>query len=240
MSVALRLDWCSHAAAKYAVEHWHYSKTIPASRSNYIGVWEDGKFIGVVIFSLGASPALGKPYGLKGTECSELTRVALASHQSSVTRIIRIALKMVQKKNPGVRLIISFADPFHDHIGGIYQGGNWIYTGKTSPSEVIELPDGFIADPRRFNGHGHNSPKAIPAGSKKVKTPGKYRYAMPLDDRLRSRIAAMKKPYPKRVGSAASGTTTPIVGGGATPTPTLHYAHVDEASVRETRENLIG
>jgi hypothetical protein len=23
----LKLDWCSHAAAKYAVEHWHYSGT---------------------------------------------------------------------------------------------------------------------------------------------------------------------------------------------------------------------
>ena len=24
----LKLDWCSHEAAKYAVEHWHYSKRI--------------------------------------------------------------------------------------------------------------------------------------------------------------------------------------------------------------------
>jgi len=44
--VDLRLDWCSHAAAKYAVEHWHYSKTMPVSKRVNIGVWEGEKFIG--------------------------------------------------------------------------------------------------------------------------------------------------------------------------------------------------
>ena len=35
-------------------------KTIPANKSNYIGVWEDDKYIGSIIFGLGASPSLGK------------------------------------------------------------------------------------------------------------------------------------------------------------------------------------
>ena len=25
----LKLDWCDYKAAKYAVEHWHYSKSLP-------------------------------------------------------------------------------------------------------------------------------------------------------------------------------------------------------------------
>ena len=28
----LKLDWCSHAAAKYAVEHWHYESRCLLSR----------------------------------------------------------------------------------------------------------------------------------------------------------------------------------------------------------------
>ena len=44
--VDLRLDWCSYEAAKYAVEHWHYSKRMPKSKLAKIGVWEDGEFIG--------------------------------------------------------------------------------------------------------------------------------------------------------------------------------------------------
>jgi trehalose 6-phosphate synthase/phosphatase len=36
----LKLDWCSHEAAKYACEKWHYSGRVPTSKSARIGVWE--------------------------------------------------------------------------------------------------------------------------------------------------------------------------------------------------------
>lgn len=86
----LKLDWCSYQAAKYAVEHWHYSKTMPAGKAAIVGVWEFGKFIGCVIFSRGATPNLSKHHGLPQTEICELTRVALSHHNSSVSRIVAI------------------------------------------------------------------------------------------------------------------------------------------------------
>jgi hypothetical protein len=218
----LKLDWCTHKAAKYACQHYHYSKTIPANKSNRIGVWEDGKFIGCVIFGLGASPSLGKPYGLGIFEICELTRVALTKHASPVSRILAIATKMVKAKNTKTRLAISFADTFHGHHGGIYQAAGWIYTGQSSPSTMLRLPGGEMADPRRFNGHGHNAKKAIPDGTIEIKTPGKHRYLMPLDDEMRKQIEPLRKPYPKRAGSADSGTPGLQPGrGGANPTPAL-------------------
>ena len=54
-SPRLKLDWATHEAATYAVEHWHYSHTMPKSKLVKIGVWEDGKFIGVVLFGVGAT-----------------------------------------------------------------------------------------------------------------------------------------------------------------------------------------
>ena len=33
----LRLDWCSHDAAKYAVEHYHYSRSMPAGKTVKVG-----------------------------------------------------------------------------------------------------------------------------------------------------------------------------------------------------------
>lgn len=218
----LRLDWCSHQAAKWAVEKWHYSRTIPTSKSARIGIWEGTQFCGAIIFGLGASPSLGKPYGLTGLQCCELTRVALRSHVWPVSRMLRIAVKMIGTANPGLRLIISFADTFHEHHGGIYQAANWIYAGRTSASHVWILPNGSVADPRRFNGHGFNKPKPIPQGSRKIKTPGKHRYLMPLDDEMRRRVACLAKPYPKRAGSADSGTPDNQSGrDGATPIPAL-------------------
>jgi hypothetical protein len=34
----LKLDWCSHEAAKYACENWHYSKCVPNQKTvkNYL------------------------------------------------------------------------------------------------------------------------------------------------------------------------------------------------------------
>ena len=52
----LHLDWCSYEAAKYAVEHWHYSHSLPIGKLVKIGVWEDDQFIGAVVFGYGANP----------------------------------------------------------------------------------------------------------------------------------------------------------------------------------------
>lgn len=220
--VNLKLDWATHEAARIACERWHYSGTRPTGKNNYIGVWEDGDFLGVVVFGLGASSALGKPYDLGVFEVCELVRVALKPHESSVTRIVSIALRMIRTKNPGLRLCVSFADPFRGHHGGIYQGGNWIYSGRSAPSWMWKLPDGSIAHERRFTGVGWNAPQRPPVGSARIKVPGKHRYLMPLDPEMRAKIAHLAKPYPKRAGSAAGGTAgLQPVGGGSTPTPAL-------------------
>lgn len=223
----LKLDWCSHEAAKYAVEHWHYSGTIPANKSNYIGVWENEKFIGVVIFGLGASPSLGKPYGLENFSFLELTRVALNKHLTPVSRIVALAIKMVKAKNPGIKLLISFADPFHGHNGTIYQAMNWIFTGISDGGQMWELQDGTLVDPRRYNGHGHNKPTNVPYGAKLIKTPGKYRYLMPLDDIMRKQIEPLRKPYPKRgTGEIDNAAQSNAQTGGASPTvPLLEIDH---------------
>lgn len=75
--VDLRLDWCSYEAAKFAVEHWHYSKCMPIGKLVKIGVWEDSKYIGVVIFGYGNNQFQGVAYGLVQTQICELLRVAL-------------------------------------------------------------------------------------------------------------------------------------------------------------------
>jgi len=135
MSVELKLDWCSHEAAKYAVEHWHYSKRMPKSKLVKIGVWEDAFFIGAVIFGLGATSGLVNPYGLSPTQGCELVRIALTKHKTEVSRIVSIAIRMLKRSNPNLRLIVSFADPEHQHHGGIYQAGGWLYVGKSTASE---------------------------------------------------------------------------------------------------------
>lgn len=130
----LQIDWATHEAAKYACENWHYTKTLPVGKMVKVGVWECGKFIGVVLFAWGMNRNLGSPYGLRIGECCELVRVAMTTHRNAVSRIIRVSLVFLKKQSPGLRMVVSFADPEQGHLGGIYQAGNWIYAGKSADS----------------------------------------------------------------------------------------------------------
>jgi hypothetical protein len=191
----LKIDWATYEAAKYAVEHWHYSRTLSSSRNAYIGAWENEKFIGVVVFGLGSGGATnGTRYGLaRSHEMAELTRIALSKHETPVSRVVKIAIQFIKRQSPGLRMIISMADPAHGHHGGIYQAGNWIYTGETDSDYQYQLPDGRYVHHRTAS----SCLKSV-AGRPKKRIPGKYRYLMPLDDEMRKRIEPLRKPYPKR------------------------------------------
>jgi hypothetical protein len=228
---ALRVDWCTHEAARYAVEHWHYSGSLPPPPHNMVGAWEDGKYIGVIIFSRGAAMNLLKPYGLETTEGCELVRVALRDHKTTVSRIVSIAMKFLKQRSLGMRLIVSFADPSEGHHGGIYQAGNWIYAGETNPTSEYIGPDGKVWHERMISPTGkkkvYGQYRAVwkPEQCKRIEKPGKHRYLYPLDDAMRAQIAPLAKPYPKRAPSTCAGKSSPVdtIGGegGASPTSAL-------------------
>jgi len=226
----LRLDWCSHEAAKYAVEHWHYSGSLPPPPHNRLGVWETGRFVGCVLFARGATPMLLNPYGLTNVEGCELVRIALDRHASPVSRIVSIALRMMRVRSPGLRLVVSFADPAESHHGGIYQAMGWIYSGITAASTKYVGPDGkrwhgrMISPSGQKRVYGRYRQVLRPDQCTRVELPGKHRYLFPLDGEMRQRIAPLAMPYPKRAESAASGTPSiQLGGGGANPTSAHFY-----------------
>lgn len=193
-----------------------------------VGVWEGEKFIGCILFARGATGELMSPYGLSNIEGAELVRVALTKHETPVSRLMAIAFKFLRKQCPGLRLIVSFADPNQGHHGGIYQATNWIYAGQTAPSAMYRDKAGKLWHERMISPTGQKKVfgkirKVLkPTDCTKLKMPGKHRYLMPLDDEMRTKIAPLARPYPKRAGSSASGTS-PVQGGGggANPTPAL-------------------
>ena len=188
-----------------------------------IGAWEEGQFLGVVIFSPGATSQLGAPYGLTQIQCTELVRIALRRHKIEVSRIVSIALRFLKKHAPGIRLIVSFADPMQGHHGGVYQAGNWVYSGKSSSTKVFRV-NGKMIHPRSLGASDFKKgqKKKLPANAEVVIAPGKHRYLMPLDDEMRKQIDPLRKPYPKRVRSVDSDTSTvQVEESGANPTRTL-------------------
>lgn len=232
--IDLKLDWASHESAKYAVENWHYSKSLPVPPLVKIGVWENKKFIGVVLFSRGASSNLLKPYRLKQTEGCELTRVALNKHETPVSRILSIAFKFLKKKSPELKLIVSFADPNEKHHGGIYQASNWIYCGKSAKSFKFIDKNGREWHSRQVSEKGYNIQQGNirktvkPSQCKKIECEGKHRYLMPLTQEMKNNIIHLSKPYPKRASSVESSTSDfQSEGGGESPTDALQLIEVE-------------
>jgi hypothetical protein len=201
----LKINWATYDSAKYACLNWHYSCVIPVGKLVKVGAWEDGKFIGVVLFGRGANKHLGMPYGLEQTECVELVRIALNRHKSSVSRIVSIALKFLKKSNPNLKLVVSYADQSQGHHGGIYQAGNWLYTGAGKPDNFYMIK-GKLTHPRTIASKGVKQniygAKKLDPNAYVVKVPGKHRYLMPLDKEIKNDIMKLSKPYPKRVKQA--------------------------------------
>lgn len=187
---------CSHDAARYAVENFHYSRILPWGKSVKFGVWEAGGFIGAVVFSRGASPFLGTALELDQTEVCELTRVALKPHASPVSQVVAQAVRLFKAQNPGLRAIVSFADPKEGHVGGIYQAGNWTYTGQSNPVTEYFIDGRW----RHTKGVYHHRDRV---SAEQRRCPGKFRYVYPLDRAMRRQVTALALPYP----SADEGST---------------------------------
>lgn len=210
----LRLDWCSHAAAKYAVTKWYYRDDMPVGKMVRVGVWEDDVFSGVLLFGSGASDSLGKRWGLTPLETAELTRVALApTHATPVSRLLRVALLLLRQRCPGLRLVVTFADPTEGHHGGVYQANGWIFLGMTAADKR------YLYRGRWYHSRGVRECGYVtrlgtrtrcprPSECERVeKTEPKLRYGYALDDEIAERLRADAKPYPKRRSSDAISTS---------------------------------
>lgn len=223
----LRVDWATHEAAKYAVEHWHYSQCLPSGKLVKIGAWENKNFVGVVLFGRGANNRMAQAYGLKQDQAVELVRIALKKHTTPVSKIASVALRFLKKNNPGLRLVVSYADPKQGHHGGIYQAGNWIYAGRSQAQREL-IVNGKFTHKRSANAkYGTASPQKIASltGAKVEWAPVEWKhiYLMPLDNAMREKILPLSRPYPKRAGSDTKDTPGFHPGeGGSTPTPALH------------------
>jgi hypothetical protein len=226
----LKLDWATHKAAKYACENWHYSGSLPTAQCK-IGVWERGRFVGVLVFGTGAGNSTrGEQYGLtRAGQVAELVRVALRDHKAPVSKMLAIAIRMVKAKYTGLELLISFADEMgQGHHGGIYQATNWLYAG-TFEGDGGWIIRGSVVHNKTVHSKGWKQTEEwlranIDPNVKRNPT-RKHRYLYPLNEKVRQRILPLSKPYPKRVKQATTNVQLAGRRGGTDP-----HAPIQEAT----------
>jgi hypothetical protein len=211
--VDLKLDWCSQEAAKYAVTHWHYSRTMPASKLVRVGVWEGGRFRGCVLYGVGANRHLARPFGLRFTQACELVRVALATGREHPTsKVVAISLRMLHRQSPGIKVVVSYADLGREHYGTLYQAGNWIFLGPSNQSYLKVL--GEVVHPRSiYDRYGKGGQSVawlrqnVDPLAERVPMAPKLKYIFPFDKKLRRELLEIAKPYPKPAVEVTPGDT---------------------------------
>lgn len=215
---------------------WHYSRQMPRGKLVRIGSWEDGRFVGAIVFGLGANRHLARPFGLKDTEACELVRVALAPGRAHPTsKCVAIALKLLHRQSPGLKLVVSYADSGQGHVGVIYKAGGWRYLG-TSEQSYIRVK-GTIEHPRtlfdRFGRQGQSIPwlrQHVDPRAERVPMAPKHKYVFPLDKSLRRQMSSQALPYPRcERGDTGDAPAVQAGEGGSTPTRSLHSSHEELA-----------
>lgn len=209
----MHLAFCSHEAAREAVACWYHRPDMPRGKLVRVGVWDRDAFgqrlAGVVIFGSGSTGDLGKRWGLTCFECCELVRVALDPQRPTkaavpTSRVLAIALKLLHRHSPGIRAVVSFADPAAGHIGTVYQAGGWIYLGRTAPRKRYIARDGTEYHDRAVSVSGVKIHQGKPCPCPKISectavpVPAKFRYVWPFDDEIRARLQPLAIAYPKK------------------------------------------
>ncbi len=134
------------AVANPFVKKHHYSGKVVNNSQLHFGAFLDGRLHGVL--SYGPSMDKRKIIGLvEGTEWNcflELNRMAFDDYlpRNSESYCIGATLRMIHKKAPQVKWIVSFADGTQCGDGTIYRASNFILTGIQVNKTIIRMPDG--------------------------------------------------------------------------------------------------
>jgi hypothetical protein len=196
----MRLEIASTKAIKYACINFHYAKAVPGNSFGYSVFNDENHFCGVVLFGHGANQNIGSEFNLNRGQVIELTRVALNGKQGKTSKAVAIAIRLLKKNNPTIKLIVSYADKGQNHTGIIYQALNWFYMNdiKSSGLEVY-------ANGKWMHKRSYDSLKVKPMIVTKRYKPGKHKYIYPLENGLIDMCKKLSKPYPKNAAVAHKG-----------------------------------
>ena len=60
----MTLTKATNEAIRYACKHYHYSHSVPANPVGYNVYNDAGEWCGCILYALGATPNIGRPYNL--------------------------------------------------------------------------------------------------------------------------------------------------------------------------------
>ena len=168
------------------IAEFHYSHIMPDNAFDcYAGYYGD-KIAGIIVYGNGANNATFSALipDIEVKDCRELMRLWSADGmpKNTESKLIAESLKMLA---PEIHLVVSFADPSHNHKGTIYQATNFYYCGMSNPSKMLVDEKGKIFHVRSIGTYKRRHPELEGMtnlqimekyGWKYIDSSGKHRY----------------------------------------------------------------
>lgn len=128
------------------VRKHHYSGKIVPNSNLHFGAFLDGQLHGVLSYgpSMDKKKMLGLVDGTGWDNFIELNRMAFDDYlpRNSESYCIGYTLRMIRKKAPQVKWVVSFADGCSCGDGTIYRASNFVLTGIRENKTILEFPTG--------------------------------------------------------------------------------------------------
>jgi hypothetical protein len=159
------------------VATYHYSKIMPDNAFNCFAGFYGNKLAGVVVYGNGANnntfSALIPDIEVKN--CRELMRLWSPDGmpKNTESKLISESLKMLPQE---IFLVVSFADPSHNHTGIIYQATNFYYCGMSKPSKMLKNKDGRIFHVRSIGTYKRRHPELKEFTNKEIMKKYEWKY----------------------------------------------------------------
>ena len=190
-------------AAKALLVREHYLHSMAGGTRISLGVFHGKRLKGALTFGVGPMEGHSLITGASPDEIVTLSRFWLSDDlpPNSETRVLGVGLRAL-RKHTKLKAVLSYADPSRGHLGTIYQGGGWIYTGLSQATPLYDLGD-------RRPRHGRTLGHALGTHSidylrgrgvlvKLVPQAAKHRYIFLLNPSSKANLRVPVLPYPKK------------------------------------------
>lgn len=172
---------------------YHYSGKTAAISQIHFGVFYQGKCEGVMQYGppIDRRNLVGLVKGTKLHDFLELNRMAFSDKlpKNSESRAISISIKIIKKRYPNIKWIISFADATQCGDGTIYRASGFVLTAIKKNSTIVRLASGEITAK-------HGTSKKDFTGAKLLQG-FQIRYIYFLDKNYRKFLTVPEIPYNK-------------------------------------------
>lgn len=202
---------CERKEISAFVEKYHYSQNVNGMKTSVcFKLVHNDEIVGAIMYGA-VSTTAWKRYGEKESDVMELRRLILLDDvpRNSESWFISRTIAQVKELYPYVKVLVSYADPAHGHVGYVYQATNWIYLGQSNKDVLLkDLDTGRVYHSRslRVKSKGEFKPfvkvlrqKQIDGRLELINIPGKLIYVYPLNKKTRKEFLKKSKPYEKLV-----------------------------------------